>query len=261
MRIPFVGFGPIVDDSLAGVSVVTDLEGNVGMGVSVISISSFVFVVEGDKDFFVEPGLGGYSPLFVAFELEVLFLFLIEGGLLVILHDESNDFVGPVFHPLDIKIDFGANLVFGKAVFLGGIGVTIMDGAAMATSDDDPLAGLLLQVVKEVGEDGVDALFTAQNGEAVAGAPFTIGQGGIAYAHKGGIQRCPFTAKEFFGNSREVGVRLPWVGGAGCMDGGANRVKVVVAIAVHVLASCIAAAQLFPLRALHTGTTGKEKAH
>lgn len=212
------------------------------MGVPVIGVPPFVFMVEGDKNLFVEPGLGGCSSFFVALEFEVLFLFLIEGGLLVVLHNVSDNFVGAVFHPLDVKVDFGANLVLGNAVFFGGIGVAVVNGAAVAAGNDDSLAGLLLEVVKEVCEDGIDPFLAAQNGEAVPGAPFTVGQGGVAHPNKGGIQRCPFTAKEFFGNPREIGVRFPWVRGAGCMDGGANRVKVVVAIAVDVLACRIAAA-------------------
>ncbi len=110
----FVGAGPVVEYPFFGFTVVTDLKGEVGMGMAVIAVAAFVFLEDFDKDFFVVPGLGGEGGIgfVVALELKKFFIGFARGGLLIVLHDEAGDFLGGVFHSLDVEIDLRADLVF-----------------------------------------------------------------------------------------------------------------------------------------------------
>lgn len=134
-----------------------------------------------------------------------------------------------------------------------------MDGATVSAGDDDALAGLFLEVIEEVDEDGIDGFFAVDDGEAVAAAPFTIGEGGwVGGVDEGGIEGAPFTAEEIFGDAGQVGLRFPWIGGPRRGGGGRNAVKDIVLIPIDGLPFAVEPPDLFPFRFLHAGT-GCEK--
>ena len=114
MWVAFSGFFPIKEDSLGFVAVPTDLKGKIGVGMPIIGITPFVFLVELDEVFFVEPGLGIHFGvrLVIALKSDPLFLSFVGGVFLVILHEKGHDLKGLVFHPLDVKVYFSANLMF-----------------------------------------------------------------------------------------------------------------------------------------------------
>lgn len=116
-----MGFGPVIGHFFFAFAVIADLDRKVGMGMPVIGVAPFVLLIELEEDFFIHPGLDGELGLFEALKLLALFIFPIGGVLLKVLHENPDDFLGPLFHPLDVKVDFGAYLVLGDFVLFGGV--------------------------------------------------------------------------------------------------------------------------------------------
>lgn len=133
----------------------------------------------------------------------------------------------------------------------------------MAASDNHPLASLLLDVVKELGQDGINGFLAADNGEAVPIAPFTVGKRGwlgrVGSVDQGRIEGSPLTTEKIFGDPGKVGLRFPRIGGARGVGRWRNRVEKVVVIAVNRLPLTVEPAYLFPLRLLHPRTADKKK--
>ena len=114
----------------------------------VVSIPPFMFLVEFNEDLFVVPRLNSDVSCWKSLKLLALFVFLIGWILLEILHENAGDLLGPLLHSLDVKIDFRSDLVFGEFILFRGIGIDIVDGTAVAASDDDPFASLFLDIVE-----------------------------------------------------------------------------------------------------------------
>lgn len=115
---------------------------------SVIGITSFVFLMDFDKNFFVHPRLDGCLRFVIPFEFEAFSVILIEGNFLIILHEKARYLKGAVLHPLDIEIDFGAQLVLRGPIVRRRVGIGVVDRTPVTAGDDDPLSSLLLEVVE-----------------------------------------------------------------------------------------------------------------
>lgn len=174
------------------------------MGMPIVTIAPFGFLKELDKDFFVHPGLRGELSFLKSLKLLTLFVIAIEGRLLKVLHEKADNFLGPFFHPLDVKVDFSANLMLGGTVFLGGVGIEIVGRTPVAAGDDDSLASLFLDVVEEVDEDGINSFLIVDDGKAVARRAFTVGKRGglrVGGVDEGRIEGTPFTAEKVLGDA------------------------------------------------------------
>lgn len=167
-----------------------------------------------------------------------------------VLHEDAGDLLGPLLHALDVEVDLGADLVFGELVLFGGVGVGVVGGTAVAAGDDDPLAGLFLDVVEEVEEDGVDVLLAVDDGEAVSAGAFAVGGVGDGAS---------FTAEELFGDAGELDVGFPGVGAAGGVLKGPVGGEGVSVTAVDGLGFAVEAAEFLVFRLLHAGTTEKKE--
>jgi hypothetical protein len=141
--------------------------------------------------------------------------------LLVVLHEEAGDLLRALFHPLDVKVDLGPNEVLRGLVFKRGIGIGVVGGTAVAAGDDDPFAGLFLEVVEEVDEDGVDGLFPFENGEAVSGVAVEERGGQVG---TGRVEGAPPAPEKVLGDPGEVDVRFPRIGGPGSVFGNSDRI-------------------------------------
>ena len=86
-----------------------------------------------------------------------------------------------------------------------------MGRAPVAAGDDDPFAGLLLEVIEEVDEDGVDALLASDDGKTMATAPLAIEDRLGFRCEDRGMGRAPFAPKIFSGDPRKVGLCFPWI--------------------------------------------------
>lgn len=134
------------------------LEAKVGIGVAVVEVAPFGAFEEFDKDFLIIPGGCGDVGIgfFPSLELGVFFFSGGGGVVAVVAHEKFYDLFGLPLKALDVKVDFGADGVFGGLVKRGGVGVGVVHGAAVTAGDDNFLAGLGLQVIEEVEQYGVD---------------------------------------------------------------------------------------------------------
>lgn len=258
----FVGAGPIILDSLFGFRVVPDLDGEIGMGVAVVAVAAFVLLVDFEENFLVEPGLDGGVGFVLAFEFQKFLISFIERVFLVVLHDEACDFLGAVFHALDIEIDFSPYLVFGGAVFFGRIGIGIVSGASMSAGDDHSLSGLFLEIVQKIEKDGINVFLIADYGKAMTASSLAVGARSgffwVARIDDGGVKGAAFAAEKFFSDPREVGFRFPGIGGPGVMDRGRYGIKKIVLAAVNVFPFAVAAPKFFLLGLFHSRTAKRE---
>ena len=261
--VALVGFGPIVNHSLTAITVIADLDREVGVGVAIVSVASFVFLKKLNENFFVHPRLHGKVGFIIALEFKTFFVVFVGGRLLKILHDEPDDFLRPFFHPLDIKIDFSTDLMFRDAVFLGGIRVSVVAGTAVAAGNDDALSGFFLDVVEEFEEDGVDVFFAADDGKAMTAASFAVGEGdgfcGVGKIEDGWIERASLTAEKIFGNAGQIGLRFPGVGGAGGVNEGWGWAKNIALASKNSFPFAVEPTELLSLRLLHARTSDEKK--
>ena len=219
----------------------------------VVDVAPFISLVKLDVNLLVHPGLGDDMGvvLLIALKSGPLLVVLEDGVLLVILDEEGDDLEGLVLEPLHVKVDFGAELVLGGAVLLGGVGVGVVDGTPVAAGDDGAAASLLLQIVEELDQNRIDAFFPMDDGEAVARTSFAVGNGdGGDGLDKGGIERSAFTAEKIFGDPGKIGFGLPRIGGAGGVLRNGDRTENVAAAPIDVLGLAILPANLLLLRLL-----------
>jgi hypothetical protein len=173
------GFFPIEEDPFVFAPVPSNLNGEVGVWVAIVGVPTLAFLVKFDKNFFVEPGLGGKASVRPIIPLEVgpLSLRFVGWMFLVVLHQKGDDFQRLIFHPLDIKIDFGADLMLGRFCLFGGVDVGVVGRTPMTAADDHPLARLFLEVIHELNENGVDVFFAPDDRKSVPRASFAVGEG------------------------------------------------------------------------------------
>lgn len=171
--------------------------------------------------------------------------------------------MGAIFHADDVKIDFGADLVFGGPVFFGGIGVGVVGGTPVSTGDDDSFSGFFLNVVEKIGEDRINGFFTVQDGESVSVTAIAVGArggfGGIGEVENRGIESASFTAEKIFGDPGKTDLSFPWIGISGGMGGGRNRVKEVALAPIDILPFAVPMADLLFFGLFHAGTAGEHE--
>ena len=107
-----MGLGPGIGDGLPSVPVIADLDADIGKGMTVIKIPSFMLLVKFDEDLFVVPGNSGH----IGFSTVTIELFIIDyapiGWRLYIELKEGLDyFHRPFLKSLDIEVHFGADQV------------------------------------------------------------------------------------------------------------------------------------------------------
>lgn len=156
-----VGFIPGIVDPLIGIAIVAHLNADVGIGVAIVEIASFLLLKEFYENLFVMPWRGGDIGIafFVALK-KIVFLAFIAGIFLIEVLDVFYDFLRLFFHALHIKGHFSADHMFGILIFRRRIGVGVVFGTAMSASDDEALTCLGLDVVEEFQQDGIDKFFT-----------------------------------------------------------------------------------------------------
>ncbi len=233
------------------------------MGMPIVSVAPFIPLKQFDQNLSVHPGLHRKLSLLQTLKLLILFVIVIERRLLKILHDEADDLLGPLLHALHVKVNFGADLVFGGAVLLRGVRIDVMNGTAMSTGDNDSLAGFFLDVVKKLYKNGIDVLLAAEDREAMATAPFTVRKRGwllrIGGVDDGGVESAPLATEKIFGDPGELGLRFPRIGSARSVGRGVNRVTELTLAAVNPLPFAIEPPDLFRFRLFHPRTADEKK--
>ena len=101
-----LGFVPVERHLFFLGSVEADLHCHIRIGVSVVEVAALSFLIELDEHFFVEPRRCAHLELslFEALKRGPFFERLEGGMFLVVLHEQSDDLQGLVFHALDIKV-------------------------------------------------------------------------------------------------------------------------------------------------------------
>jgi hypothetical protein len=225
------------------------------MGMPIVRIPPFRLLIKGYQNFLIDPRMDGKAAFRKLLKLLALFVFLVYGVFVKVLHENADNLLGPLLHPLHVKVHLSSNLVLGHLVLIGGVRVGIVDGATVAAGDDHPLARLLLDVVKELREDRIDALLAVDDGEAVPIAPFAVseggGLGGVCRIYDGRVEGGASTTEKSFSDSGKVRLRFPRIGGARGVDWGGNGVENVVVIPINRLPLTVETADLLPLRLLH----------
>ena len=228
----------------------------------IILVAPLMFLEELNENFLVHPWLDlNFGIIFViALEGEILFLVLVFGVLLIVLHEKADDLLRPVFHPLHIKIDLGSDLVLRGSIFLGWVGVSVMDRTAVAAGDDHSFPCLFLDEIQQIQQDTIDIFFAGKDREAMAsGGAVEKGNGllRVAVVLDRRVDRAAFAPEKLLGDPGKVGLRLPRIQASGGVDRILDRsIKLIVAT-VDRLAFAIAKAHFFTFRLLQTGASGK----
>lgn len=173
---------------------------------------------------------------------------------MVVLHEEACHLEGAILHPLNVKIGFGADLVFGDAVFHRRVGIGVMGGTSVPAGDDNPFPGLFLHIVEEIDENRIDPFLAMDDGQPVASLSFAIGKGLGVLGNEREVRRTPFAPEVLPGDAGQVRLGFPGIDGAGCMLRSGKRIKAFVGVAVDRFCAQVAAADLLSLRLLDTGT-------
>ncbi len=249
-----IGLRPLILHSF--LTVVANLNGKIGMGMPIVPISPFRFLEKLDKDLPIHPGLGSEFSLVITLEVKALFVVLIGERLLKILHEKTNDLLGPLLHTLDVKVNLSANLMLGNLVLFRGVGIGVVRGTAVAAGNNDPLACLLLDEVEQVDKDGIDVLLAAEDGKTVAAR--AVGKGSASGVNERRVNGVALTPEKVLGNARKIRLRFPRIGRTGGVEGGSEGIGEISLIAIDRLPLAIKPPDLFPLRLLHT-RTGEKK--
>lgn len=250
VRIPLIGFGPVIDHPFPFFAVIADLDRNVGMRMVIVLIAAFVFLMKFDKNLFVHPGLNGYIGVRFSIALKngVFLLILIDRRLLIILKKKTDDLLGPVFHPLHIKIDLSPNLMFGRSIFFGRVCVRVMNGTAMTTSHNDPLACLFLKKIQQIKKDGIDIFFARNNRKTVPRSRAIRNRLlRISGIKDWRVERAPLAAKKLLSDAREVRFRFPRIQIARCVKWCLDGCKEVIVTAIDRFRFTITETDLFLL--------------
>jgi hypothetical protein len=182
---------------------------------------------------------------------------------LKILHEKSNNLLGPFLHPLHIKIHLRPNLVLGRSALFRKVRIRIVLRATVPTSDDDPLPRLFLNIVQEINQNRINRLFTPNDRQAMPRMPPTIGEWSgmlrVTYIDNLRIERISLTAEKLLRNLWEIDLRFPRIGRARDVLRRGNGIKMLVMAPIDRIPFTIKPADLFPLRLLHPRTAKKKK--
>ena len=220
------------------------------MGMVIILVAPLMFLEELNENFLVHPWLDlNFGIIFViALEGEILFLVLVFGVLLIVLHEKADDLLRPVFHPLHIKIDLGSDLVLRGSIFLGWVGVSVMDRTAVAAGDDHSFPCLFLDEIQQIQQDTMASGGAVEKGNGLLRVAVVLDRR---------VDRAAFAPEKLLGDPGKVGLRLPRIQASGGVDRILDRsIKLIVAT-VDRLAFAIAKAHFFTFRLLQTGARGK----
>lgn len=244
-RIALVRLRPLVNHPLLRLAIVANLQSDIRMGMAVVAVAPFVFLVYPDKNFFIHPRLDRGVGLVVAFEFHELAVVFKQRGLLVVLHDESGDFQGPVLHPLDIEIGFGPDLVLGGAIFRRRVCIRVMGRASMAAGHHNPLARLFLDIIKQLDQDRIDPFLARNDWKPMPPPPLTIGKRpGFRHAEER-VGRIAFAAEILAGDLGEVRLGFPRIDGSWRMLRCGKGIQTIFRAAVDRLGRSVAAPDLF----------------
>lgn len=83
-----VGLCPVIEDAVLPLSIVTDLQGDVRIGMPIVGISPFMLLAELDINLFVEPGLDGDMGVVFLIALKSVFFLPFVGGYFLIVLDQ-----------------------------------------------------------------------------------------------------------------------------------------------------------------------------
>lgn len=246
-----MGFFPFIDNFFLAIPILSDLDGDVRIGVAVIFVPPFMGLEQLDENFFVHPRRGR-AP-------HILFFIALKRSPFIVIHQDLHDLKRLFFESLDVEVDFGPNLMLGDKVFLGGVRVGIVLRAAVAAGNDHFFTGFFLYVVQKVDEDRVDAFFAVDDGKSVAGRPFAVADRifGVVRIRERRMRRISFAAEKIACDPG--GASLPRVGIPGRMGRRMDRGGIFVMVAVDRLAFAVAPPDLLILSMFDPKTAGCQK--
>ena len=111
MGVALIGLLPIVNNLLLTFPVIADLKREIGMRMPIVQVPPLMLLIELDENLPVEPGLDRELRFIKTLKIKAFFVIFIERIFLEVLHEEANDFLGPLLHALDVKVHLSPELV------------------------------------------------------------------------------------------------------------------------------------------------------